>query len=124
MTVIASISSSGEARASNLGSDERNRTRDGRRVSSHPNYVVHSGISVYYGVVSKSTSSPERCQFHSLITGIFVVEPDMFYNFSLDPYVRGLSGVQALCTLQKMLSPISNRLQNLGRKDARISNLE
>jgi hypothetical protein len=40
--------------------------------------------SVSTGVGCRSISSPGRYRFRSLITGVLVVDPDMFYDLSLD----------------------------------------
>jgi len=83
VTVIASTSSSGEASASNLERKTTfNDTKETRRkggIRSHPDYVVYAGVRVNCGGISiGSILDGKTSILHSLMTGIFVVDPDMF----------------------------------------------
>ena len=57
----------------------RQETRQRNEACSHPDYVVYAGVRVNCGGIPiGSILDGKTSIFHSLMTGIFVVDPGMF----------------------------------------------
>jgi len=82
VTVIASTSSSGEASASNLGPEMRQRKRGKLGLLTSRLHRLPRGPCRLWQEVNLRHPQLEGVGFHILITGVFTADPDMFYDLS------------------------------------------